>query len=411
MNIDQSVKVDHRELGRELDLFASHPLVGPGLPLWLPDGAVIRAELEKLAFEESLRSGCQRVYSPVLAKRELYERSGHWQKFSEDMFPAMRIGTEELVLRPANCPHHAMIYASRPHSWRELPLRYAELGSMFRSELSGVLSGLSRVRQINLDDCHVFATPDQAHGEVLRALRAIQRGYAVLGLEVDYYRLSARGSGAGFIGSDQQWADAEDVLEAALQELGLPYRKVSGEAAFYGPKIDVQLFDAAGREETISTVQFDFNQPERFGLEYIADDGAAHRPLMIHRGLFGAMERMVALLIEKYQGQLPPWLAPLQLSVLPIGEGQEAAAESLVDELRARGLRVQLESQGSLGSRVRKARQQRVPWIAVVGEREAQAGTLSLSVPRLGEQRELGLLEFIEAAERDLRSRSSSAAL
>lgn len=401
--------LDHREFGSELDLFASHPLVGPGLPLWLPAGAVIRSELEKLAAEEALRSGAQRVYSPVLAKRELYELSGHWQKFSEDMFPVLKVGQQELVLRPANCPHHAMIYASRPHSWRDLPVRYAELGAMFRSELSGVLSGLSRVRQINLDDCHVFCTPDQAHHELVRAVQAIQRGYQILGLQVDYYRLSARGQES--LGDPALWNQAEALLENVLKELDLPHRRVEGEAAFYGPKIDAQFIDSAGKEETISTVQFDFVQPERFGLKYIAEDGAARQPLMIHRGLFGSMERMFSLLLEKYQAQLPPWLAPIQLAVLPIGEAQLDAAESAAESLSGQGVRVDLELEGSLGSRIRKARNNRVPWIAVIGAREAESGTVNLSLPKLGVDREIAVHELLLAISKNLAERSSSPSL
>lgn len=404
-------RTDHREIGRELDLFASHPLVGPGLPLWLPDGAVLRAELEKLAAEEAQRNGCQRVYSPVLAKRELYERSGHWHKFAEDMFPPLRIGNEELVLRPANCPHHAMVYASRPHSWRELPLRYAELGAMFRSELSGVLSGLSRVRQINLDDCHVFCTPEQAPDEIVRALRDVQRGYQILGLDIGYYRLSARGPEADFPGSAEAWARAEGILAAALEELGLPYRKVAGEAAFYGPKIDVQLQDAAGKEVTLSTVQLDFNQPESFDLAYIGADGQAHRPLMVHRGLFGSMERMASLLIEKHQGRMPPWLAPLQLLVLPVGKAQEQAAAQLVAQALAVGIRAETEAPGSLSARVRKAHDRKVPWLAVLGPAEIQSGRLSLSIQPDSGKLSLAVPEALRAMAENLRLRRQLPAL
>ena len=309
--------------------------MGAGLPLWLPHGAVIRAELERLAAEEAARTGCLRVYSPVLAKRELFERSGHWDKFAADMFPVMRVGGDELVLRPANCPHHALIYASEQRSFRDLPIRLAELAAMFRSELSGVVGGLSRVRQINLDDVHSFARPDQVQDEIMLALESVRRCYALLGIEVARYRLSLRGPGDGYLGSAAQWQDAERQLRAALDQLGLAYEAAEGEAAFYGPKIDVQVTDPAGREETLSTVQADFNQPERFDLAYTGPDGQRHRPVMIHRGVLSSMDRMVAYLIERYDGALPPWLAPVQLVVLPVTSEQAALAGSVAGQAQA----------------------------------------------------------------------------
>ncbi|MGA8114907.1 MAG: threonine--tRNA ligase, partial [Actinocatenispora sp.] len=345
---------DHRVLGRELDLFDTNPLVGSGLPLWLPDGAVIRAELEALVAQEAVRGGCRRVYTPVLAKRELYERSGHWAKFGPDMFPPMRVGGEEFVLRPANCPHHALVYAARQRSFRDLPVRLAELGSMFRSELSGVLSGLSRVRQINLDDVHVFCAPEQVRDEIVLALRAIGRLYGTLGVRIGYYRLSRRGPEGAYLGEPELWQRAEEQLAGALDECGLPYTAVDGEAAFYGPKIDVQVLDPAGREETLSTVQLDFNQPERFDLGYTGPDGRRHRPVMIHRGTLSAMERLVAYLLERYDGALPTWLSPVQAVVLPVAAEHEAPAGRLLDRLLDAGVRAELDDPAdTLGARVR----------------------------------------------------------
>ena len=367
---------DHRRLGRELKLFATEPLVGAGLPLWLPDGAVIRAELERLAAEEAIRGGCQPVYTPVLAKRALFERSGHWAKFADDMFPPMRVGEEEFVLRPANCPHHALVYASEQRSYRDLPVRLAELGAMFRSELSGVLGGLARVRQINLDDTHVFCAPEQMRGEIALAVQSVQRSYRLLGIDVARYRLSRRGPGGGYLGGDDLWAAAEDHLAAVLRDLGLDYEDAPGEAAFYGPKIDVQVADPAGREETLSTVQLDFNQPERFDLCYIGPDGGRHRPVMIHRGGLSAMERLVAHLIEQYGGAFPPWLAPVQVVVLPVAEPHAAAARGVADRLRAAGRRAECDPAGAtLGARIRQARERRIPYVAVIGDRE-DAGRL-----------------------------------
>jgi threonyl-tRNA synthetase len=376
---------DHRRLGRELKLFTTDPLVGAGLPLWLPDGAVIRAELERLAAEEAIRGGCQPVYTPVLAKRALFERSGHWDKFAGDMFPPMRVGErdggagEELVLRPANCPHHALIYASQQRSFRDLPVRLAELGAMFRSELSGVLGGLSRVRQINLDDTHVFCAPEQVRDEIALGLESVRRSYRLLGIDVARYRLSRRGPGPGYLGGDELWASAERQLAEALDDLGLDYEDAPGEAAFYGPKIDVQVLDPAGREESLSTVQVDFNQPERFDLGFIGSDGARHRPVMVHRGVLSAMERMVAHLIEQYDGAFPPWLSPVQVLVLPVGEQHEPQARQVAGQARAAGLRAESEpADATLGARIRRARERRIPYVAVIGDRENVSGVVAL---------------------------------
>lgn len=396
---------DHRRLGRELKLFTTEPMVGAGLPLWLPDGAVIRAELERLAAEEAVRGGCQRVFTPVLAKRELFERSGHWDKFSEDMFPPMKVGEEEFVLRPANCPHHALVYASEQRSFRDLPVRLAELGSMFRSELSGVLGGLSRVRQINLDDTHVFCAPEQVRGEIRRGVESVRRCYELLGIGVARYRLSRRGGGDGYLGAGELWADAERQLAAALTELGIDYEDAPGEAAFYGPKIDVQVTDPAGREETLSTVQLDFNQPERFGLAFIGSDGARHRPVMIHRGVLSAMERIVAFLIEQYEGAFPPWLAPVQVLVLPVGNDHAERALSVADQLRASGLRAGCDpADATLGARIRRA--VRVPYVAVIGDREVAGGLVALRLRDGRQMSGVGLPQLISEISQQVSARS-----
>jgi threonyl-tRNA synthetase len=398
---------DHRRLGRELKLFATEPLVGAGLPLWLPDGAVIRAELERLAAEEAIRGGCQPVYTPVLAKRALFERSGHWAKFAGDMFPPMRVGEEEFVLRPANCPHHALVYASEQRSYRDLPVRLAELGAMFRSELSGVLGGLARVRQINLDDTHVFCAPEQMPGEIALAVQSVQRCYRLLGIDVARYRLSRRGPGGGYLGGDDLWAAAEGHLAAVLADLGLDYEDAPGEAAFYGPKIDVQVADPVGREETLSTVQLDFNQPERFDLCYIGPDGGRHQPVMIHRGGLSAMERLVAHLIEQYGGAFPPWLAPVQAVVLPVAEPHAGAARGVTGRLRAAGLRAECDpADATLGARIRQARERRIPYVAVIGDREDVGGLVAL---RLRDGRRLdglGVDRLVSEVSRQVAERS-----
>jgi threonyl-tRNA synthetase len=366
---------DHRDINSDLAVFATDPLAGAGLPLWLPAGAVIREELQRLAKDLARADGCESVYSPVLGKRALFERSGHWAKFSDDMFPPMPVGGDELVLRPANCPHHALIYSSVRRSYRDLPVRFNELAAMFRAERSGVLSGLSRVRQINLDDTHVFCRPDQVAAEAARALASALGAQQILGLPVDYVRLSRRDDSPVYLGEQEQWQAAEEALRSAaevvgLAGLGLRLVDAPGEAAFYGPKLDLQVRDGRGHEETIATVQLDFNQPERFDLTYDAADGSRQRVMMIHRGTVGCMERVTAALLEHYQGRLPLWLAPVQVCVLPVRVEHDAAARRLVDELIAVGLRARLETAGSVGARVRSSRERRDHLIAVVGDAE-----------------------------------------
>ncbi|MFJ6085664.1 threonine--tRNA ligase [Streptomyces sp. NPDC092369] len=378
---------DHRRLGRELDLFDTDPLVGAGLPYWLPDGALVRHTLEEYVREAERAAGYRHVYSPVLGKRELYEISGHWSHYSEDMFPPMKLGAEEVVLRPSLCPHHALIYRSRSHSYRELPLRIAELGGMYRSELSGVLGGLTRVRAIQLNDAHIFCTLDQAVEEAASALRLIARAYDDLGLSAHRYRLSLPGEGGKYVADPELWSRATALLREVLADAGVDYEEAEGEAAFYGPKIDVQIADAAGRESTLSTVQIDFHQPERFDLHYIGADGAKHRPVMVHRSVIGSVERAVAQLVEVHGGAFPVWLAPVQLVVLPVSEEQGAAAERLARAAVARGLRAEVAADGSLGARIRAARL--VPYQAVIGAREAEEG---LAAVRLRDGRKPGVL-------------------
>lgn len=399
---------DHRELNRDLDIFASSPLAGSGLPLWLPAGSAIRDELERFAKDVAHADGCVDVHSPVLGKRALFERSGHLPKFADSMFPAMKVGEDELVLRPANCPHHALIYAADQHSYRELPVRLNELAPMFRAELSGVVAGLNRVRQINLDDTHVFCRPDQAIEEAASGLRSALRAHALLGVRVDHVRLSKRDAGDGWLGSEEQWAEAEAWLrqaaEAVLAGGGPSLVEVDGEAAFYGPKLDVQVLDPHGREETIATVQLDFNQPERFDLYYVGEDGRRHRVVMIHRGTIGSMERVVAHLLEQHDGRLPFWLAPSQVDVLPVSVAQDSAARALVDRLRAKGIRAELRVEGSLGSRIHLSRKRRCAVTAVVGRSEADEEAVSVTDVAAGFSGVLpvsGLTSLLERARRD----------
>ncbi|MFF9770379.1 threonine--tRNA ligase [Streptomyces sp. NPDC014636] len=384
---DQARLPDHRRLGRELGIFDTDPLMGAGLPYWLPDGAVVRHTLEEYIRDAERRAGYRHVYSPALGKRELYEISGHWDHYRDDMYPPMRLGAEEVVLRPSLCPHHALIYRSRSHSYRELPLRFAELGTMHRAELSGVLGGLTRVRAIHLNDAHVFCTPDQAVAEAAAALALIARAHADLGIEAVRHRLSLPGEGGKYVADPELWRRATAMLREVLAEAGVAYEEAEGEAAFYGPKIDVQTADPAGRESTLSTVQIDLHQPARFDLHYTGADGAKHRPVMVHRSIIGSVERAVAHLIEAHRGAFPAWLAPIQLVVLPVAEEQVEQAAAVVREAVARGLRAELAGpgDGTLGARVRAARL--VPYQAVIGAREAGAG---LAAVRLRDGRRPG---------------------
>lgn len=389
--------VDHRRLGRELELFDTDPLIGAGLPYWLPDGAVVRHALEEYVREAERRAGYRHVYSPVLGKRELYEISGHWAHYRDDMFPPMDVGGEQFVLRPSLCPHHAVMFRSRAHSYRELPLRMAELGGMFRSELSGVLGGLTRVRAIGLNDAHVFCTLDQVAEEAAGALRLIREAYAALGIQAARYRLSLAGPGGKYVDAPEKWARATALLREVLDASGLAYEEAEGEAAFYGPKIDVQVADPAGRESTLSTVQIDFHQPERFDLHYIGADGARHRPVMIHRSVVGSVERAVAHLVEHHAGAFPAWLAPVQLALLPVSDAEHKAAARLADRCAELGLRAEVVGphHGTLGARVRSARL--VPYQLVIGAKEAADGQVSV---RLRDGRRLDPMPAAELVER-----------
>ncbi|MER7005613.1 threonine--tRNA ligase [Dactylosporangium sp. NPDC000555] len=369
---------DHRRLGRELELFHSDPLVGAGLPLWLPRGAAARRAVEDYLLDLERRHGYRHVYSPPLAKAELYYRSGHLPHYADDMFPPMSLGDsadDAFVLRPSLCPHHAVVFAARGRSYRELPLRIGEIGGQYRAERSGVLGGLSRVRAISLNDGHVFCAGDQVETEVVAALELMREAHAALGFVPSSWRLSLRGSEDKYVDDPPMWERATAVLRRALESVGVPYQEAPGEAAFYGPKIDIQLLDHAGRESTLATVQVDYFQPARFELSYVDADGSRKRPVMVHRSAAGSMERLFAHLIEVHDGAFPAWYAPVQLEVLPVGE---AAVRGFADRCRALGLRVEESYAGSLAARIRDASVRRVPFVAVIGANELAAGTVSL---------------------------------
>jgi threonyl-tRNA synthetase len=403
---EEIVMHDHRKLGRELGIFDTDPLIGAGLPYWLPAGAAVRHALEEYVRDLERQAGYQHVYSPVLAKRELYEISGHWAHYRDGMYPPMDVGGEQAVLRPSLCPHHALIYRSRGRSYRELPLRIAEIGGMYRSELSGVLGGLTRVRSIALNDAHIFCTPDQVAAEAAAALALIRQAYRALGIEPVRYRLSLGGSpgknsdnnpgknSGKYAGEREQWDRAAAILADVLATAGIDFDAEAGEAAFYGPKIDVQVADSAERETSLSTIQVDFYQPERFGLQYVGPDGGRHRPVMVHHSIVGSAERAVAHLIDTCGGAFPGWLAPVQLAVLPIGEAELPAAEALARQARKRGLRAEVARPegGSLGARIRAGRL--VPYQAVIGASEVAAGQVAL---RLRDRQRLPVMAADEA--------------
>ena len=327
--LEDAKRRDHRRLGKELELFTVSEEVGAGLPLWLPKGATIRRTLEDYILERERELGYQHVYTPDLAKVDLYMRSGHWAHYHDDMFPPMDLETEQMVLRPMNCPHHILVYESKQRSYRDLPVRIAELGTMYRYERSGVLSGLSRVRCMTLNDAHIFCTPEQIKEEFTGVMKLVERAYRDLGISQYRYRLSLRDTAnkEKYVDNDEMWELGERVLREAMNSLGLPYVEAPGEAAFYGPKLDIQLADVMGHEETYSTIQVDFHLPSQFELNYIAADGKVHRPVMIHRAIVSTMERMIAYLIELYAGAFPLWLAPVQAVVLPITDRQTEYAE------------------------------------------------------------------------------------
>jgi threonyl-tRNA synthetase len=377
--------IDHRKLGRELDLFDSDPMIGAGLPFWLPDGAAARYAVESYLRESERRAGYQHVNSPLIGKKEMYERSGHLANFADDMFPIMVLSEhDELVLRPALCPHHALIFKSRPHSYRDLPVRIAELGPQYRAERSGVLGGLSRVRAMQLNDSHNFCALDQVGDEIESVLRMIEQVHQDLGIASAGYRLSLRGDGGKYAGSDEMWERASDMLRKALA--GSSFVEAPGEAAFYGPKIDVQVSDPLGREWTISTIQVDFHQPAQFDLSYVDSSGAKQRPVMVHRSLAGSMERLFAYLIEAHGGAFPVWYAPVQVVAIPISSDQDMAAASFARACVEAGLRAEVSYDGSMGARIREAAGRKIPYVAVVGAREAEAGEVAL---RLRDGRQL----------------------
>lgn len=386
--LEERKERDHRKLGKELGLFTVSQKVGQGLPLWLPKGATIRRNIERYIVDLEERLGYDHVYTPVLGNVELYKTSGHWDHYQEDMFPPMEMDNEELVLRPMNCPHHMMVFKNQLWSYRNLPVRIAELGTMHRHEMSGALAGLQRVRAMTLNDAHIFARPDQLKEEFIRVVELVQKVYKDFGIEDYYFRLSYRDpeDKEKYVDNDAMWDKAQAMLKETMEDMKLEYVEAEGEAAFYGPKLDVQVKTALGKDETLSTVQLDFHLPERFDLTYIGEDGKEHRPVVIHRGVVSTMERFVAFLIEEYKGAFPTWLAPVQAKIIPVSlQAHLDYSKEIEKKLRQEGIRVELDSRDEkLGYKIREAQTQKIPFALVLGDKEMEAN--SVNYRRYGEQ-------------------------
>ncbi|MEK3786003.1 MULTISPECIES: threonine--tRNA ligase [Paenibacillus] len=384
--LEEAKKRDHRKLGKELGMFNFSQLVGQGLPIWLPNGAKLRRTLERYIVDLEEKLGYQHVYTPVLGNVELYKTSGHWEHYQEDMFPVMEMDNESLVLRPMNCPHHMMVYKSEMHSYRDLPIRIAELGTMHRYEMSGALTGLHRVRAMTLNDAHLFVRLDQIKDEFKRVIDLIMIAYKDFGIHDYRFRLSYRDpqDTEKYFDNDEMWNTAQSMLREVVEETGLPFFEAEGEAAFYGPKLDVQVKTALGKEETLSTVQIDFLLPERFELEYVGEDGQKHRPVVLHRGILGTMERFTAFLLENFAGNLPLWLSPVQAKIIPVSTNYDDYAKEVADKLRLAGVAVDEDLRNEkLGYKIREAQLEKIPYMLVVGENEKN--DKSVSVRKRGE--------------------------
>ncbi len=396
---------DHRRLGKELGLFIFADSVGPGLPLWTPKGTILRYTLEEFLRQEQIKRGYLPVVTPHIAKVDLFKTSGHWQKYKEDMFPLMAESEEDalseigFVLKPMNCPFHIQIYKSQIRSWRDLPMRLAEFGTVYRYEQSGELGGLTRVRGFTVDDSHIFVTPEQLESEFLNVVDLILYVFKVLRLNKFKARLSFRDPNSDkYIGSDEVWEKAENAIRNAVQHLGMEYFEAKGEAAFYGPKLDFIFQDALEREWQLGTVQVDYNLPERFDLEYTAPDGSRRRPVMIHRAPFGSLERLIGILIEEYAGDFPIWLAPVQVRLLPVSDEFREYAQQVCQKMVSLGIRAEVDTSGDrLAKMIRTSEKEKIPVMAVVGAKEQENNTLSI---RTRAQGDLGAIPLDQVIQR-----------
>lgn len=400
--LEEAKQRDHRKIGKDLDIFMTHKLVGSGLPMYLPNGATIRRILERYIQDKEIQLGYAHVYTPSLANVDLYKTSGHWDHYKDDMFPVMKMDNEEMVLRPMNCPHHMLIYKNKMHSYRDLPIRIGELAHDFRYESSGSVCGLERVRQMCQNDAHLFVRPDQIKEEVGRVLTLIKEVYQKdFGFPASAfkYRLSLRDkeNKEKYIDNDEMWETAESQLREILKELNIEFYEAEGEAAFYGPKIDIQIKTALNHDVTIPTCQLDFALPERFELEYIGEDGKAHRPVVIHRAILGSSDRFISFLLEETKGNLPVWVAPVQVKILPITDNQHDYAYKVKERLQVKGIRVEVDDRNEkTGYKIREAQLQKIPYMLIVGEKEVEGNTVSIRSREDGDIGVKAVDDFVE---------------
>lgn len=408
---EQAKLRDHRKLGQELDLFSIDDDYGKGLVLWHPKGGIIRMEMENFLKGELAKSGYSFVYTPHIAKRELWQVSGHEQNYADGMYAPTTIEDEEYRLKPMNCPFHIGIYKSSPRSYRDLPQRYSEMGTVYRAELSGTLSGLMRVRGFTVDDAHLFVRPDQLSVEVTDCLNFALMVFETFGFDKVKFELSVRGDDKAekYLGSDENWKHAEEKLAEALDSKNISYERIEGEAAFYGPKIDIKIEDVIGRTWQLGTIQIDFNLPERFGLEYKGEDNEIHRPVMIHRALFGSIERFFGVLIEHFAGAFPFWLSPVQISVLPITDRINEYAKNVAEELKRAGFRVELNSRSDkIGAKIREATIQKVPFMLILGDKELEENKVAVRDRTKGDIGTVSLESFINEAQKLKKTRANT---
>ena len=409
--LEEAKQRDHRKIGKDLDIFMTHKLVGSGLPMYLPNGATIRRILERYIQDKEIALGYAHVYTPSLANVELYKTSGHWDHYKEDMFPVMKMDTEEMVLRPMNCPHHMLIYKNKMHSYRDLPIRIGELAHDFRYEASGSVCGLERVREMCQNDAHLFVRPDQIKEEVGRVLNLIVEVYQKdFGFPASAfkYRLSLRDKNnkEKYIDNDEMWETAESQLREILKELKIDFYEAEGEAAFYGPKIDIQIKTALNHDVTIPTCQLDFALPERFDLEYIGEDGKAHRPVVIHRAILGSSDRFISFLLEETKGALPLWIAPVQIKILPITDNQQEYAYKIKEELQKNEIRVEVDDRNEkTGYKIREAQLQKIPYMLIVGEKEVESNTVAIRSREEGDIGTKDIKDFIEMIKKEIKEK------
>ena len=408
--LEEAKERDHRKIGKDQELFMTHKLVGSGLPLYLPKGATIRRVLERYIQDKELALGYQHVYTPSLANVALYKTSGHWDHYKDDMFPMMKMGEEEMVLRPMNCPHHMLIYKSKMRSYRDLPIKIGELANDFRYEDSGSVCGLERVRQMCQNDAHLFVRPDQIKEEVGKVLSLIKEVYQEdfgFSASAFSYRLSLRDKNnkEKYIDNDEMWETAESQLREILTELNIDFYEAEGEAAFYGPKIDIQIKTALNHDVTIPTCQLDFALPERFELEYVGEDGEKHRPVVIHRAILGSSDRFISFLLEETKGILPVWLAPVQVEVMPITDKQRDYAVKVTDDLRKAGIRVELDDrQEKIGYKIREAQLNKIPYMLILGDKEVQGNQVGVRARGEGDIGAMDEREFIEKIDEEIKN-------